>query len=93
MGWAELRRAIANDKGNTTNWSDESSEVEVTQRKGFMCNIKARGRLQMEPDKVFDILVSPDSHRYFSGIKVRMFLQVVVQRLLTLATLLSFCSV
>ena len=71
MGWAELRRVIANDKSNTANWSDESSSVEVTQRKGFMCNVKARGKLQMEPDKVFDILVSPENYRYFSGIKVR----------------------
>lgn len=73
MGWAELRRAIAHDNSNTANWSDDSSSVEVTQRKGFMCNVKARGSLQMEPDKVFDILVSPDNHRYFSGIKVGAF--------------------
>ena len=70
MGWRELRKAIANDTSNTANWSDDSSEVEVTQRKGFMCNVKAKGHLQMEPDRVFDILVSPDNHRYFSGIKV-----------------------
>ncbi|DBA87004.1 TPA: hypothetical protein ACH3X2_000384 [Trebouxia sp. C0005] len=69
MGWAELRRAISDDKSNTANWSDDTSEVEVTQQKGFMCNVKARGRLRMEPDKVFDILISPDNYRYFSGIK------------------------
>lgn len=69
MSWVELRRAIANDNSNTANWSDDSSSVEVTQRKGFMCNVKARGKLQMEPDRVFDILVAPDNHRYFSGIK------------------------
>lgn len=71
MGWVELRRAISNDKSDTANWSDESSTVEVTQRKGFMCNVKARGRLPMEADRVFDILVSPDNYQYFSGIKVR----------------------
>ena len=71
MGWAELRKVIANDKGNTANWSDESTSIEVTQRKGFMCNVKASGKLQMEPDKVFDILVAPDNHTYFSGIKAR----------------------
>ena len=76
MGWAELRRAIADDTSNTANWSDESTSVEVTQRKGFMCNVKAKGKLHMEPDKVFDILVSPDNHRYFSGIKVGLFVQV-----------------
>ena len=75
MGWVELRRAIANDNSNTANWSDDSSSVEVTQRKGFMCNVKARGKLQMEPDRVFDILVAPDNHRYFSGIKVRAFVR------------------
>lgn len=69
MGWVELRRAISNDKSDTANWSDESSTVEVTQRKGFMCNVKARGRLPMEADRVFDILVSPDNYQYFSGIK------------------------
>ncbi|KAL3157889.1 hypothetical protein ABBQ32_012300 [Trebouxia sp. C0010 RCD-2024] len=69
MGWAELRRAIADDKSNTANWSDESTSVEVTQQKGFMCNVKAKGKLHMEPDKVFDILVAPDNHKYFSGIK------------------------
>ncbi|DBA82760.1 hypothetical protein WJX77_007926 [Trebouxia sp. C0004] len=69
MGWAELRRAISDDKSNTANWSDGTSEVEVTQQKGFLCNVKARGRLRMEPDKVFDILISPDNYRYFSGIK------------------------
>lgn len=75
MGWAELRRAIADDKSNTANWSDESTSVEVTQQKGFMCNVKAKGKLHMEPDKVFDILVAPDNHRYFSGIKVRKWVQ------------------
>ncbi len=69
MGWVELKRAISDDTSTTANWSDESSAVEVTQRKGFMCNVKARGRLLMEPDRVFDILVSPDNYKYFSGIK------------------------
>lgn len=69
MGWAELKKAIANDNSNTENWSDETSAVEVTQRKGFMCNIKAKGRLRMEPERVFDILVAPDNYKYFSGIK------------------------
>ena len=35
-----------------------------------MCNIKAKGRLRMEPERVFDILVAPDNYKYFSGIKV-----------------------
>ena len=70
MGWAELKKAIANDNSNTESWSDETSAVEVTQRKGFMCNIKAKGRLRMEPERVFDILVAPDNYKYFSGIKV-----------------------
>ena len=70
MGWVELKRAISDDKSNTANWSDDTSEVEVTQRKGFMCNLTAKGRLNMEPDKVFDILTSPDNYKYFSGIKV-----------------------
>ena len=80
MGWAELRRAISDDKSNTANWSDDTSEVEVTQQKGFMCNVKARGRLRMEPDKVFDILISPDNYRYFSGIKVCIQYQLLVQQ-------------
>ena len=88
MGWAELRKAIANDKSNTANWSDDSSSVEVTQRKGFMCNVKARGKLQMEPGKVFDILVAPDNYRYFSGIKVRAFLVRVITHCGSVATLL-----
>lgn len=69
MGWVELKRAISDDNSNTANWSDGTSEVEVTQRKGFMCNLTAKGRLNMEPDKVFDILTSPDNYKYFSGIK------------------------
>lgn len=80
MGWAELRRAISDDKSNTANWSDDTSEVEVTQQKGFMCNVKARGRLRMEPDKVFDILISPDNYRYFSGIKVCIQCQLLSQQ-------------
>lgn len=81
MGWAELRRAISDDKSNTANWSDDTSEVEVTQQKGFMCNVKARGRLRMEPDKVFDILISPDNYRYFSGIKVCIRHQLLIEQL------------
>jgi len=80
MGWAELRRAISDDKSNTANWSDDTSEVEVTQQKGFMCNVKATGRLRMEPDKVFDILISPDNYRYFSGIKVCIQYQLLSQQ-------------
>ncbi len=80
MGWAELRRAISDDKSNTANWSDDTSEVEVTQQKGFMCNVKARGRLRMEPNKVFDILISPDNYRYFSGIKVCIRHQLLIQQ-------------
>lgn len=80
MGWAELRRAISDDRSNTANWSDDTSEVEVTQQKGFMCNVKARGRLRMEPDKVFDILISPDNYRYFSGIKVCIRHQLLIQQ-------------
>ena len=80
MGWAELRRAISDDKSNTANWSDDTSEVEVTQQKGFMCNVKAKGRLRMEPKKVFDILISPDNYRYFSGIKVCIQCQLLIQQ-------------
>lgn len=70
MGWNDLRKAISHDDSKTANWSDDTLEVEVTQREGFMCSITAKGRLRMGPDRVFDILVSPDNYKYFSGIKV-----------------------
>ena len=69
MGWRELRKAIADDHSDTASYSDDLSSVEVLQRKGFMCTLKARGKVYLEPDKVFDILVSPDTDRIFSGIK------------------------
>jgi len=69
MGWRELRKAIADDNSDTASYSDELSSVEVLQRKGFMCTLKAKGKVHLEPDKVFDILVSPDTDRIFTGIK------------------------
>lgn len=69
MGWRELRKAIAQDNSDTESYSDEFSSVEVLQRKGFMCTVKARGKVYLEPDKIYDILVSPDTDRIFTGIK------------------------
>lgn len=69
MGWRELRKAIADDNSDTASYSDELSSVEVLQRKGFMCTLKAKGKVHLEPDKVFDILVSPETDRIFTGIK------------------------
>lgn len=70
MGWRELRKALADDKSDTASYSDDFSSVEVLQQKqGFMCTVKARGKVHLEPEKVFDILVSPETDKIFSGIK------------------------
>ena len=69
MGWRELRKAIADDKSDTATYSDDFSSVEVLQRKGFMCTVKATGKVHLEPEKVFDILVSEETDKVFSGIK------------------------
>lgn len=69
MGWRELRQVIAHDHSDTESYSDEFSTVEVLQRKGFMCTLKAKGKVHLEPDKVYEILVSPDTDRIFTGIK------------------------
>ena len=34
----------------------------------------------MEPEKVFDILIAPDNYRYFSGIKVCIRHQLLIQQ-------------
>ncbi|KAK9834910.1 hypothetical protein WJX81_007994 [Elliptochloris bilobata] len=65
------------DEETEESWNDKDTKVLVTQPKGFMCHVSLRGKVDLPPDKVFDILVDGDNHKVFKAIKAVAFRKVL----------------
>ncbi|GMH45603.1 hypothetical protein BSKO_13560 [Bryopsis sp. KO-2023] len=61
----------------TENWDEQDCKITVTEKKGFLCRVQLRAKINCPPDQVFDVLVDPENARYFRTVKAVTFRKVL----------------